>query len=71
MEAVILAIVSKVDNLTILVLLSMLAGCAYLHLVWRKEDREDRRSAFDALNKNTDAITQLRITLAAISGKNT
>lgn len=69
MEAIALALIGKVDNVTILVLLVLLAGCAYLHIVWRKEDREDRKSAFETIEKNTEALNGVRNTMSAMTGK--
>lgn len=69
MEAIFLAVIGKVDNVTILVLLMLLSGCAYLHIVWRKEDREDRKAAFDTIKEITEAMNGVRNTLSALTGK--
>lgn len=69
MEQIILAVIGKVDNVTILVLLCLLAGCAYLHIVWRKEDREDRKVAFETIKENTEALNGVRNTMSALTGK--
>lgn len=68
MEAL-LAIIQKVDNIAILVLVGMVAGLSYLHIVWRREEREDRAKLLDLLRQNTDALNAIKNVLSALSGK--
>lgn len=68
MEALV-AFISKVDNVAILVLVLALAGSGYLHLVWRREEREDRAKLLDLLQKTTDAINGLKMALSVMTGK--
>ena len=68
MEALV-AIISKVDNVAILILLGICAGLAYLHVVWRKEEGEDRKKMLDAFNSIVNALNQLRVAIAAMTGK--
>ena len=79
MEAL-LAVLGKIDNPLILVLILLCAGLSYLHVLWRKEEREDRQrmvevfgSLKDAINEmrvsHKDAINEMRVTLAAFLGK--
>lgn len=68
MEAL-LAVIAKTDNLVVLVLLLMCSALGYLHIVWRKEEREDRRNLMDTVAKNTDALNGIRIVLSAMTGK--
>jgi len=68
MEAL-LAVLGKIDNQLILVLLLLCAGLSYLHVVWRKEEREDRQKMLDAFNNIVNALNQLRIAIAAMTGK--
>lgn len=69
MEAIALALIGKVENVAILVLIVCLIGCGYLHVVWRREDREDRRAAFETIGKITEALNGVRNTISAITGK--
>jgi hypothetical protein len=61
-------ILSKLNEVTIFFILC-LGGLGYLYLTERKENRADRQALIDLLHKNTEAITQLRIAMAAITGK--
>ena len=60
---------SKTDNIAILILTSALGVSFYLHLIWRKEEREDRRALLNLLNENTAALNGLKQVLAAMTGK--
>ena len=60
---------SKTDNIAILILTAALGVSFYLHLIWRKEEREDRRALLDLLNQNTTALNGLKQVLAAMTGK--
>ena len=68
MEAL-LAVLAKIDNQLILVLLLLCSGLAYLHVVWRKEEREDRQKMLDAFNSIVAALNELRVAIAAMTGK--
>lgn len=61
-------ILTKVDT-THLVLLIIIGGMGYLYLAERREGRADRQALMSLLERNTEAITQLRIAIAANSGK--
>lgn len=61
-------LIGKLDPVT-LVLLLLVAGCAYYHVVWRREDREDRTKMLDAFNKNTDALNSIKNVISAAMGK--
>jgi len=63
------AIVGKTENIAVLVCLAMSVFLGWMLVNTRKEDREDRKAFVEALEKNTSAITDLRIALAALSGK--
>lgn len=63
-----LAVIAKLDPIT-LVLLIIIAACGYYHVVWRREDREDRGKYIDLMNKQIDATNNLRNVLSAITGK--
>jgi len=66
---VLLAFIGRADNVAILVLTLALSGCGYLHLVWRREDREDRQKLYATLEANTRALEGLRNVLSASLGK--
>ena len=68
MEALIAAI-GKTENIALIVLILMCAGLAYAHLVWRKEEREDRAKMLEVFGSLKDAINEMRVTLAAFTGK--
>ena len=68
MEALVAAI-GKIDNIAILILFMMCAGLGYLHIVWRKEEREDRAKMLDAFNSIVQALNDLRVSHAATLGE--
>ena len=68
MEALVAAI-SKIDNIAILILFMMCAGLGYLHIIWRKEEREDRAKMLDAFNSIVQALNDLRVSHAATLGE--
>lgn len=41
----------------------------YLHVIWRREEREDRAKLVEAFTKVTEAMNEIRIAVAAITGK--
>lgn len=63
------AVVSRADNLAVLVLLAVCGALIWLHVVWRREEREDRRALLELINKNTEALNSVRMALIAITGK--
>lgn len=68
MEAL-LALLGKADNIAVLVLIGVCAGLGYLHVVWRKEEREDRRQLYAVVEANTRAVETLRLALSIGTGK--
>lgn len=64
----ILALIAKFEPTT-LVLLILIAGCGYYHVIWRREDREDRAKYLELMNRQIEATNGLRNVLSAISGK--
>ena len=62
------ALIAKLDPIT-LVMVCIVAGCGYYHVVWRREDREDRAKFIDAFNKNNDALNSLKNVISAAIGK--
>jgi hypothetical protein len=61
-------LIGKLDPVT-LVLLVLLGGCAYYHIIWRREDREDKGKLLEALNHNTEALSSLKNIISAATGK--
>jgi hypothetical protein len=47
----------------------MCAGLSWAHIVWRKEEREDRAKMLDAFNSIVTALNELRVAIAAMTGK--
>ena len=68
MEALV-AFINKVDSIPILVLFAMCMGLGYLHIVWRKEERDDRAKMLDAFNSIVQALNDLRVSHAATLGE--
>lgn len=68
MEAL-LALIGKADNVAILVLLAVCAGLGWAHIVWRREEREDRRRLYDVVEANTRAVETLRLAISITTGK--
>jgi hypothetical protein len=60
----------KVDNVAILVLVAVCGALMWMHITWRKEEREDRRQLLDLVQKNTDALNGVKLALAVMTGKN-
>lgn len=60
---------AKTDNIAIVVLAAMLAVSLWLHVVWRREEREDRKELMKLLEKSTEAYNGLRNVLSAALGK--
>jgi len=63
------AVIGKADNVAILVLLVVCAGLAWAHVVWRREEREERARYYEALQSNTRALEAFRIALSYSVGK--
>lgn len=61
---------SKVDNVAILVLVAVCGALMWMHLTWRKEERDDRRQLLDLVQKNTEALNGVKLALAVMTGKN-
>lgn len=62
------ALISKLDPIS-LILLIIVAACGYYHIVWRREDREDREKILDAFNRNTEALASIKNVISAATGK--
>lgn len=62
------ALIAKFDPIT-LVLLLLLAGCGYFHIIWRREDRAEREKLMGVLEKNNEALNSLKNVISAVLGK--
>lgn len=62
-------LLGKIDNVAILVLSLMCIGLGYLHVVWRREEREDRAKMLEAFNKLVDTLNDVKVAIAAATGK--
>lgn len=68
MEAL-LALFAKSENIAITVLMAVCAGLGYLHIIWRREEREDRRRLYDVVEAQTRAVEALRTAITFSAGK--
>lgn len=68
MEAI-LAAIGKADNIAVIVLVLCLAGSGYLHIIWRREEREDRKQLYATIEANTRAFDSLRAAIALLTGR--
>jgi hypothetical protein len=68
MEALVAAI-GKIDNVAIILLTMACFGLGWLHVVWRKEEREDRARMLEAFNAIVSALNDLRVSHAATIGE--
>jgi hypothetical protein len=62
-------LLGKVDNVAILVLVAVCGCLMWMHVQWRKEEREDRRQLLELLEKNTEALNGVKLALAVMTGK--
>ena len=68
LSPVLTALISKLDPIS-LILLIIVAACGYYHIVWRREDREDREKILDAFNRNTEALASIKNVISAATGR--
>jgi rRNA processing protein Gar1 len=61
-------LLGKISDIGLLISVLGNVGMAYLHVVWRREERDDRRSLLETVNKNTDALYSVRNVLSARTG---
>jgi len=62
-------LLSKIDNIAVLVLVLCLGFMGWLFVTERNENRLDRQALLDLLNKNTDALNNVRNAISAITGR--
>lgn len=68
MEALIPLLLKFQDPAVLIPVLGCI-GLGYLHIVWRREEREDRKTMLATFNQVVEALNGVRIALAAITGK--
>jgi Zn-dependent protease with chaperone function len=64
-----IGLLSKVDNIAVLVLSLGCLGLGYLHVVWRREERADRQAMMAAFNNLTTALNEIKVAIAAQTGR--
>jgi hypothetical protein len=69
MEALLIALGPLItqQNIAVVVLGLMVSACGWLHIVWRREDREERKGLQSVLGGNTEALIKLQSTLEHIN----
>ncbi len=65
---VLVKLTEKFDVITLFSLF-LISGCGYYHIIWRREEREDRAKMMASLDKNTEALSGLKNILSAITGR--
>lgn len=68
MEALVAAI-GKTENIALIVLMLMCAGLGWAHVQFRREEREDRQRLVETFSKIADALNDLRVAVAVLTGK--
>lgn len=69
MFEVFLPLLNKLQDPAVLVLVLICIGEGYLHIVWRREEREDRKATLEVVNQNSKALNGLQVAIAAATGK--
>lgn len=62
-------LLGKIQDPAVLVPTAGFIFLGYLHIVWRREEREDRQKMMDAFNKLVEALNQVKVAIASITGK--
>ena len=62
------ALIAKFDVVT-LVLLLLVGGCGYFHVIWRREDRQEREKLMGVIEKNNEALNGIKNVISAALGK--
>lgn len=68
MEALI-PLLSKIENVALLITTLGCIGLGWLHVIWRREERNDRQKMLEIVSANTAALAELKNVLSAIHGK--
>jgi hypothetical protein len=62
-------LLGKIQDPAVLVPTSGFVFLGYLHIVWRREEREDRQKMMEAFNKLVEALNQVKVAIASVTGK--
>jgi hypothetical protein len=65
-STVVLKFFEKTDNIAILILVALVAVLLSLIILWRREDRADKKEAWEVVTKNTEALNGIRLVLASL-----
>lgn len=63
------AILNATNNIAIIILILMVVFLGWLLVTARKDEREDRNKLLTSIDTNTKALSDLRIALAAQTGR--
>lgn len=61
-------LLSKLQDPAVLVPTAGMVFLGYLHVVWRREEREDRQRMLDTFGQLVEAMNQVKVALAAKTG---
>lgn len=64
-------LLAKIQDPAVLVPTSLSVFLGYLHIVWRREEREDRQKMMGAFHKLVEALNHVKVTIASITGRDT
>ena len=62
-------LLSGIKDIAVLVPVLGCVGLGWLHVVWRREEREDRKALLEVISRNTEALNGVRVAIAAQTGK--
>lgn len=65
---VLTALIGKLDPVS-LILLVMMIGCAWYHVIVNRENRADRQQFMELLQKNNEVVNMLKNVISAALGK--
>ena len=63
------ALFGKPENIAVAVLIATNVGLGYLYWTERRENRTDRNTMLETINKVTEALNGVKMALVAISGR--
>jgi hypothetical protein len=64
-----LGIFTKVENIALLISMSVNVGLGWAHVIWRREERQDRAAMLETFNELTNALNSVKVILSAHTGK--
>ena len=63
------SILGKPENIAVAVLIATNVGLGFLYWTERRENRTDRNTMLETINKVTEALNGVKMALVAISGR--